>query len=149
MRVFCFYLFMLTLFACESNTHNATEGKGNLDASVENEKAAELSQKPIGEDAEKFKGEYRDQANERVTTSIRDYPGKPGLLAFTLKIGSREPGIVGFWYDETQDALTSKKAEEQRNFSTLQLDETVNKLIEVHYDWKNNTTDTTIYIRTE
>jgi hypothetical protein len=71
------------------------------------------------------------------------------MLAFTLKIGSKEPGTVGFRYDEKQDMLSSKKSEEQRNFSTLQLDDSGNKLTEIHYDWKNNTTDTTIYLRTQ
>lgn len=148
MRIICLYLLMLTLFACESNKQNSTEGKGNLETSLENEKAEELSQRPMGEGAEKFKGEYQDKGNERIKTYIRDYPGKPGYLAFTLKIGSREPGTIGFWYNEAQDVLSSKKAEEQRNFSTLHLDESGNRLIEIHHDWKNNTTDTTLYIRT-
>ncbi|QHT65396.1 hypothetical protein GXP67_01245 [Rhodocytophaga rosea] len=119
-----------------------------METTTEDTQGAQNSQVSLAEGAEKFKGEYRDQSNERITSTIRDYPGKPELLAFTLKIGSREPGTVGFWYDEAQDVLSSKKADEQRNFSTLRLDEKGNQLIEVHHDWKNNTTDTTIYIRT-
>jgi hypothetical protein len=149
MRFICFQLLMLILFACESNNQSSTQGKGNLETSVENGKGNDVTQRPLGEGAEKFKGEYRDQSNERITSTIRDYPGKPELLAFTLNIGSREPGTVGFWYDEAQDVLSSKKADEQRNFSTLRLDERGNQLMEVHHDWKNNTTDTTIYIRTQ
>ncbi|WP_378410428.1 hypothetical protein [Rhodocytophaga aerolata] len=149
MRVICFHLLMFLLFACESKNQPSSQGKGNLETSTEGTQTAQNSQNTLGEGANKFKGDYKAKDNERITSTIRDYPGKPELLAFTLKIGSREPGTIGFWYDEAQDALSSKKADEQRNFSTLRLDESGNQLMEVHHDWKNNTMDTTIYIRTQ
>lgn len=149
MKPNCIYLLMLTLLACESKNQTSTPGKGNLDARVEQDKMEEISREPLPKSAEKFKGEYQDMENERIKSLIRDHPGKPGFLANTLQIGSREPGTVAFWYDTEQDVLSSKKADAQKNFSILSLDASGNKLMEVHFDWENNKTDTTLYIRTQ
>jgi hypothetical protein len=149
MRSICLNLLVITLFACESNTKTSTQEKGKPDASLETNNKEERLENHTAKGAERFKGEYQDSTNERITTSIRDYPGKEDMLAFTLKIGSKEPGTIGFRYDEEQDMLSSKKTDEQRNFSTLQLDDSGNRLTEIHYDWKNNTSDTTIYLRTQ
>lgn len=142
-------LLCLGMFACgdKKSTWKQTYGKGTLDVSLDKEATDALASKPLPAGAEKFKGEFQEKGNDRIHSLIRDYPGKKGFLAKTVKIGHREPGTLAYWYDEEKDLLSSSKAEGQRKFSILKLDSSGEQMLDIYFDWDNNQVDTTIYVR--
>jgi hypothetical protein len=155
MRNFVYVLALMAAVAsCDNSRRTGTSANNGTAAPLSNQIPGQeaidmeaLANQPLSKGAEKYKGEYQLQDDDGVKSYIREHPEKPGLLAVTTHAGNREPVTIAYWYNEVEDALSSKQVKGQPKFTTLKLDPTGETMLNIHHDWNRNLADTTVYKR--